>query len=141
MHTFPPETKLQYLGLNLVNAEFLAPLFSSQHLVPEQILGKCELRDVIHSPLRPLHAAQLTFSLAASNTYLLTNSTPLMVKYNPALLIESFIRHFNLLNVSHLCRLSSSPKLMLTRHGWILLRGIRRLLSYNKYFGCLKHSI
>ena len=25
--------------------EFLASLFSSQHLVPEQILGKCELRD------------------------------------------------------------------------------------------------
>jgi hypothetical protein len=33
--------------LNKNHAEFLAPLFSPQYLVPEQILGKCELRDVI----------------------------------------------------------------------------------------------
>ena len=27
------------------------------YLVPEQIPAKCELRDVIHNPLPPLHAA------------------------------------------------------------------------------------
>ncbi len=32
IHTFPLENKLQYLGLNLENAEFLAPLSSFQHL-------------------------------------------------------------------------------------------------------------
>jgi len=48
MITFHLETKVQYLGLNQKNAESLAPLFS-QHLVPVQILGQCELRDVIHS--------------------------------------------------------------------------------------------
>jgi hypothetical protein len=31
----------------------LAPFFSSQHLAPEQISKKCELRDVIYSLLPP----------------------------------------------------------------------------------------
>jgi len=35
--------------LNKNHAEFLAPFFSPQYLVPEQILGKCELRDEIES--------------------------------------------------------------------------------------------
>ena len=41
--------KLPYLGLNLENAESLAPLFSSQHLVWDLWWGKCELRDVIYT--------------------------------------------------------------------------------------------
>jgi hypothetical protein len=50
MITFAFETKLQHLGLNLENAEFLAPLFSFQHLGLSFRRGKCELRDVIHTP-------------------------------------------------------------------------------------------
>ena len=38
--------------LNKNHAEFLAPLFYTQYLVPEQILGKCELRDVIYTRLQ-----------------------------------------------------------------------------------------
>jgi hypothetical protein len=41
------ETKLQYLDLNQEIAEFLAPLFSFQHLVLILYWKKCELRDVI----------------------------------------------------------------------------------------------
>ena len=33
LHTFSFETKLQYLGLSLENAEFLAPLFYLQFAV------------------------------------------------------------------------------------------------------------
>jgi len=45
-----------------------APLsYDSQHIVPDSIPAKCELRDVIHSPLPSLYAAHLTFSLVASN--------------------------------------------------------------------------
>ena len=49
LHTFPFKTKLQYLGLSLENAEFLAPLFSSQHPVLSSQRGKCELRDVMYT--------------------------------------------------------------------------------------------
>jgi len=49
IHTFALGAKLQYFGLNEENAEFLAPLFISQHLVPDPISAKCELRDVIHT--------------------------------------------------------------------------------------------
>ena len=49
IHTFAFEKKPQYLGLDQENAEFLAPIFSSQHFVPQKIGTKCELRDVIHS--------------------------------------------------------------------------------------------
>jgi hypothetical protein len=47
IYTFTFNTKLQYIGLIQENAESLAPLFYSRHLVPERILGKCELRDAI----------------------------------------------------------------------------------------------
>ena len=47
IHTLPIETKLHYLGLSSENAEFLAPLLSSQHLVMRFLGGKCKLRDVI----------------------------------------------------------------------------------------------
>ena len=40
MITFALKAKLQYLGLNLENAEFLAPLFSFQHLVLRPLVGK-----------------------------------------------------------------------------------------------------
>jgi len=49
IYTFRLEPNIQYLGLNQENAESLAPLFSSQHILPEQILGKYALRDVISS--------------------------------------------------------------------------------------------
>ena len=51
MHTLPVETRLQYIGLSSENAEFLAPLFSSQHSVLNFPVGKCGLRDVISSLL------------------------------------------------------------------------------------------
>jgi hypothetical protein len=35
----------------------------TSHFVPERNPAKCELRDVIHSSLPPIHAAYLTFSL------------------------------------------------------------------------------
>jgi len=51
IYTSSLETKLQYLGLNLENAESLAPLSFSQYLVPEQIPEECELRDVMGTSL------------------------------------------------------------------------------------------
>jgi len=59
--TFASESKLQYLGIWQENAESLAPLFSSQHLVPEQIPEKCKLRDVIVS-LALTHSNRLVAS-------------------------------------------------------------------------------
>ena len=69
IHTFPFETKLQYLGLNWENAEFFAPLFSSQHPVLRFLVGKvcikgcnlhfhnglvgvCVSHQFLHSPLK-----------------------------------------------------------------------------------------
>ena len=40
IHTFALETKLQYIGLNQENAEFLAPLLISQVLVLRFLVGK-----------------------------------------------------------------------------------------------------
>ena len=47
IHTPHLESNLQYLGSSLENAEFLAPLFSSQYLVLRSLRRKCELRDDI----------------------------------------------------------------------------------------------
>ncbi len=40
IHTFAIWNETQYLGLSLENAEFLAPLFSFQHLVLRPLVGK-----------------------------------------------------------------------------------------------------
>jgi len=45
--TFAIFHQRQYLGLNKENAESLASLFSSQHLVREQIPAECKLRNDI----------------------------------------------------------------------------------------------
>ena len=40
IHTFAFWNETQYLGLGLENAEFLVPLFSSQHLGLRPLVGK-----------------------------------------------------------------------------------------------------
>ena len=42
--TLPLKTNLQYLGLSLENAEFLAPLFSFQHLELRPLVGKVRIK-------------------------------------------------------------------------------------------------
>jgi len=59
----PLKNRERALGRSLGSA-----FLFSQYLVPEQILEECELRDVIHSLLLPLHSAYTIFSQVDVNT-------------------------------------------------------------------------